>query len=312
MQELPVFIGGFRSGTTLLINLLGMHPRITPWFETKELSEALRWLHVLREPSQADFETGYCLPAEPRGFTARAVEARMHWLMRDTLARISGEQASGKAQHERYPLGNDFVLYSQQEADAALVAWRRGAGDGSEPDAVAQATGVLIRTLASRQRQLHRGGRWINKTPEITRFAAELRSALGPCRIIYLVRDGMEVVASGLKLGWGNVETLAFNWKGLLERTRKAMQQHPEHYLELRYEQLVREPVATLERVLEFCGEQQLAADIVAAFSEKFGEKAFAAVRLQHRGGFDAEQLRIFNAVAGDMQAALGYPLLHT
>jgi hypothetical protein len=306
MQDVPVFIGGFRSGTTLLINLLGLHPQVTPWFETRDLCEAVRWQHVLAQPAQAAFETAYCAPSEPAGFTPDAVYQRMLLQARDTQARVSGGP-SGKAAHERYPVGDDYVRYALDDAESLLQAWHASCSAQPEAARVAAANGTLIRALGALQQRLHGGGPWINKTPEITRFATELRAALGPCRMIYMVRDGIQVVASGHRLGWGSVEALAFNWKGLLERTRAAMQDYPQDYLELRYEELVREPAATLDRVLRFCGRDTLGAGIVARFSASEGTGAFDLSRLQGRDGLTPEQLRVFNAVAGDMQAALGY-----
>lgn len=306
MQDIPVFIGGFRSGTTLLINLLGLHPQITPWFETRDLCEAVRWQHVLAQPDQAGFETGYCAPSEPAGFSPDAVYQRMLQQARATGARVSGGP-SGKATHERYPVGDDYVRYALDDAEPLLKAWYATCRVHPDVARVAAANGTLIRALGALQQRQHGGGAWINKTPEITRFASELRVALGRCRMIYMVRDGLQVVASGYRLGWGSIEALAFNWKGLLERTRTAMQDCPEDYLELRYEQLVREPVATLDRVLQFCGRAATGSAVVARFLANAGNGAFDVSRLQGNDGLDAEQLRIFNAVAGDMQAALGY-----
>lgn len=316
MQELPVFIGGFRSGTTLLINLLGLHPQVTPWFETRDLCEAVRWQHVLAYPGHAAFEAAYCAPPEPAGFTLDAVHGRMLQQARDTATRLAGG-ASGKAAHERYILGNDYVRYSLAEAEAAMQEWRNSCaaeqdGSGKSTDArqlatVTAANARLISTLGARHVAVHGGGPWINKTPEITRFAPELRASLGRCRIIYVVRDGVQVVASGYRLGWGSIEALAFNWKGLLERTRAAMAACPDDYLELRYEQLVLEPVATLDRVLAFCGRDGKGAALVHDFIASEGEKAFDVSRLQGRDTLDEEQRRIFDRVAGDMQAELGY-----
>ncbi len=307
MQDIPVFIGGFRSGTTLLINLLGLHPQITPWFETRDLCEAVRWQHVLANPQQAGFEAAYCAPSEPAGFTLAAVHQRMLQQLRETLARLAGG-ASGKAAHERYPLGNDYVRYSLSEAEALMHAWQAACADaGSDATRIAAANGTLIRALGERQRQLHGGAPWINKTPEISRFAPELRAALGRCRVIYVIRDGIQVVASGHRLGWGSVEALAFNWKGLIERTRSAMQECPDDYLELRYEQLVLEPAATLNRVFAFCDRQQKGQGVVRQFIAGQSATAFDVSRLEGTGGLDAAQLQVFNVVAGDMQAALGY-----
>lgn len=306
MQDIPVFIGGFRSGTTLLINLLGLHPQVTPWFETRDLCEAVRWQHVLGQPAQADFEKGYCAPAEPAGFSPAAVYQRMLRQARDTQERVAGG-SSGKAAYERYIIGDDYVRYALDDAEALMQAWYLACEARTDAANVAAANGSLIRALGALQQQLHGGGPWINKTPEITRFAGELRDALGRCRIIYMVRDGIQVVASGHRLGWGSVEALAFNWKGLLERTRAAMRACPGDYLELRYEQLVLEPAATLDRVLRFCDRDPIGADIVARFAATEGMAAFDRSRLQGGAGLDADQLRIFTAVAGDMQAALGY-----
>jgi hypothetical protein len=306
MQDIPVFIGGFRSGTTLLINLLGLHPQVTPWFETRDLCEAVRWQYVLTHPAQASFETAYCAPSNPAGFASEAVYQRMLSQARDTAARMAGGP-SGKAAHERYPVGDDYVRYALDDAESLLKAWYATCGERPDAARVAAANGTLIRALGALQQQLHGGGPWINKTPEITRFAAELRAALGPCRMIYMVRDGVQVVASGHRLGWGSIEALAFNWKGLLERTRAAMQDCPEDYLELRYEELVRQPAATLDRVLRFCGRAATGSEIVARFTATEGQGAFDVSRLQGKDALDAEQLRTFNAVAGDMQAALGY-----
>ncbi|MDY6984508.1 MAG: sulfotransferase, partial [Pseudomonadota bacterium] len=291
MQDLPIFIGGFRSGTTLLINLLGLHPQVTPWFETRDLCEAVRWQHVLAHPDNTDFERAYCAPAEPAGFTLDAVHGRLVQQARDTAMRLAGG-ASGKAAHERYVIGNDYVRYSLAEAEAAMQEWRASCAaagvDSMDRDsgaenlaAVAAANGRLITKLGTRHVEIHGAGPWINKTPEITRFAPELRAALGRCKIIYMIRDGIQVVASGHRLGWGSVELMAFNWKGLLERTRAAMAACPEDYLELRYEQLVLDPVATLDRVLAFCGRTTEGAALVREFIASEGEKAFDVSRLQ-------------------------------
>ena len=312
MGNLPVFISGFRSGTTLLANLLGMHPALAAWFETRELCEILRWMHVLSGRETAAFEYGYCVPPKPAGFSAEAVISRVHANVTDTFAKISGAKASGKAAHERYPLGNDCLLYSREEVLAALQDWQKKVGEGNDYNSLNAGTGKLITRLASLQCQAAGKQNWVNKTPEIGRFACELRESIGPCKIIYLVRDGLQVAASGYSLGWADVETLAYNWKGLLERTRLAMQDHQEHYLELRFEDLVRQPVASLERVLQFCSTGKNAADeakaLVQHFEALMGQHAFDTGRLGDREGLNADQVECFMAQAGDLYEALGYP----
>ena len=307
MPDTPVFIGGFRSGTTLLINLLGLHPALAPWFETKFLCEALRWMRVLREPGAASFEADYCAPPEPAGFALHQVAERMALDMRATFARQAGREDSGKAAHERYPVGHDCTCYTPAQASRALADWRAGLGGDADYGATAAATGKLIETLGGAHRQGLRRARWINKTPEISRFARELRDCLGPCRIVYLLRNGLDVVSSANALGWGDVERLAFNWKGLVELTREAMRDCPQDYLELRYEDLLAEPAAVLDRVLAFCGESPAGADIVARYTRDFGAAAFDRSRIGAGAGLGPREREAFERVAGDLQAELGY-----
>ncbi|MEX2367363.1 MAG: sulfotransferase, partial [Pseudohongiellaceae bacterium] len=196
MSDKPIFVGGFRSGTTLLINLLGLHPCIVPWFETKAFVEALRWMRVLSDPDQQEFERAYCVPPEPAGFTASAVARRMQADFEATAARVSGRIANGKAGYERYPLGADCIHYTPHRAQQALQEWQDSLSATAGFDELARATGRMIKDLGEEQLQLGGGRIWINKTPEISRFAEQLRACLGGCRIIYMVRNGMDVVSS--------------------------------------------------------------------------------------------------------------------
>jgi len=308
MVQLPAYIGGFRSGTTLLINLVGLHPALVPWFETKELCELLRWLRVTANPAESSFESAYCAPAEPPGFALESVYSRMLWQMRNTWHRIEGGLSSGKATHEHYPIGHDYVLYSLKEAEALVATWRLACEQAPTRAAILQASTALISALSTAQCSANPAASWVNKTPEISRFAAELRTLSGPTRIIYMVRNGLEVVASASELGWGSGRDLAYNWQGLLQRTRQAMHGHESHYLELRYEQLLSAPENLLDSVFAFLGVAQCGADIVQQFRKRYGSDAFTP----GRGSsliLPQETLRQFLAVAGDTQAALGYPV---
>jgi|GEM_PF-2732190 len=56
MTDTPVFISSFPSGTTWLINFLDMHLAFSPWFQAKELCDALRSSRILQQPAAAEFE----------------------------------------------------------------------------------------------------------------------------------------------------------------------------------------------------------------------------------------------------------------
>ncbi len=309
MMDKPLFIGGFRSGTTLLVNLLGMHPVIAPWFETKGLCELLRWMRVVANPAMAEVETPYVVPADLPGFDLDSVLARMRWDFQATDARIQGRVANGKAAHERYPIGADCAAYSLSEAQALLARWAEETGHHPTPLALAMTSGNLIRDLALRHCQHMDRPIWINKTPEICRFAPEIRQAMGGCRIIYMVRNGLDVVSSAHGLGWGAFEALVFNWQGLLTHTRLVMEGFAEDYLELRYEDLLRDPEAMLGQVFDFAGLDSDPAAIISRFRREYGAGAFDTSRIGAHPPLSVEQKAAFLQIAGDMQAELGYPL---
>jgi hypothetical protein len=95
---------------------------------------------------------------------------------------------------------------------------------------------------------------WGDKTPGYVLHLRLIAAALPNARFIHLIRDGRDVVASLRKLWWGpgdDVEAQAIDWLWRIREARQQGQVCP-HYLELRYEDLVREPRAALERICRF------------------------------------------------------------
>ena len=80
-----------------------------------------------------------------------------------------------------------------------------------------------------------------------------IESVLPEARFVHLVRDGRDVALSVLGMNWGpsTVPEAAFRWK---KRILRAREQAPRigHYVEIRYEDLVRDTEATLRRICEF------------------------------------------------------------
>ena len=75
-------------------------------------------------------------------------------------------------------------------------------------------------------------------------------------RFIHLVRDGRDVAASLLKLGWaGNGYGAGLNWQQSIEEWRRVSRKIPEqNQIEVRFEDLVRVPRSELWRICEFLG----------------------------------------------------------
>jgi len=300
------FIGGFRSGTTLLVNLMGMHPQVSAWYEAKFLAEALRWMRVLQFPGELEVESGYCAPPQPPGFTLEAVAGRMRSQMEYDDARVRGFTDSGKAVHERYPLGADRIHYSLNEALSALGRWQSTLKDGVDSFAIAQATDKLIQELGSRHLQAEPGKLLINKTPELTRFGCELRSSIGPHKMILMVRDGREVVRSASALRWAEPVRLAYLWRELILQSREAARTAPEDYLEIRYEDLISDPSLIVDRICRFLAIPLLGGAIVRDYERQLGiaiSPRTARCPYPDQAEFDEIAIR----EAGDMLQELGY-----
>jgi hypothetical protein len=95
--------------------------------------------------------------------------------------------------------------------------------------------------------------RWGDKTPGYVREMHRIESVLPEARFVHLVRDGRDVALSVLGMNWGpsTVPEAAFRWK---KRILRAREQAPRigHYVEIRYEDLVRDTEVTLRRICEF------------------------------------------------------------
>ncbi len=95
--------------------------------------------------------------------------------------------------------------------------------------------------------------RYGDKTPGYMREMLRLQRVLPETRFIHIIRDGRDVALSVLKLNWGpsNPTEAAELWT---ERIEKARQQAPKvnHYLEIRFEDLVMDTEGTLRKVCEF------------------------------------------------------------
>ena len=100
--------------------------------------------------------------------------------------------------------------------------------------------------------------RWGDKTPAYLTNIAEIHDALPETRFIHIIRDGRDVALSILRMPEADrpmrrpdsVGLVAQRWSRRIERARAQAESLP-HYLEVRYEDLVREPEAALRGVCE-------------------------------------------------------------
>jgi hypothetical protein len=184
----------------------------------------------------------------------------------------------------------------------------------------------------------HGKTRWGDKTPGYLRYMRRIEWVLPEARFIHLIRDGRDVALSVLPMNWGpsSVTEAAELW---VERVTIAREQGAlvDHYMEVKYEDLVTETEPTLRRVADFLELPWDAAmlDYHERAEERLREKARDLPRKKSRGDqpaaarmashamarqppdpkrigrwrteMSAEDRELYEGVAGDLLVELGY-----
>jgi hypothetical protein len=181
--------------------------------------------------------------------------------------------------------------------------------------------------------------RWGDKTPIYVEHMREIEAALPEAHFVHLVRDGRDVALSRIRRALDEpppAGRIAKNWKRRIRAARKQAR-GLDHYMELRYEDLVGDTEPALRRVCDFveldydaamldyhrrAGERlrEIAGDLPAQGgkmlrpgSERLAAHALAAEPPRpERVGAWREEMRpddvaAFEDAAGDLLAELGY-----
>lgn len=140
-------------------------------------------------------------------------------------------------QHKRWP---DFRLTEEE-----LVERLRGVRPLTAGDAVR----AFFRLYAERQGK----PRWGDKTPGYVKDMRRIERIMPEVRFVHIIRDGRDVALSILSRSFGpqTVEEAAQLWQSRIRRARKQAP-HLGHYMEVRYEDLIRDTEGTLRRICEF------------------------------------------------------------
>jgi hypothetical protein len=185
--------------------------------------------------------------------------------------------------------------------------------------------------------------RWGDKTPGYQIRMLKLKKALPEARFIHVIRDGRDVVLSQARRASDPtpLETAAKRWRSRVLATRlRARRLEEGSYLEIRFEDLVRDTEGTLRRICKFidlrfdrrmldyhqrAGErlQEIAKELPAAegVGELEAERRISAHALAHeppreerveawRTEMAPDEVATFEGAAGDLLAGLGYELV--
>jgi len=164
--------------------------------------------------------------------------------------------------------------------------------------------------------------RWGDKTPSYTEEIDVIRRIFPDAKILHIVRDGRDVVVSHKGLSWasGNYLKLVADWRWKVTIAHKVGSVLGDDFLELRYEDLVRQPEATLRRICDFVGEAY--EPEMLNYSETAGDVVPSESLVWHRNSIrppDPSQLDkwktalskaeriLFEEIAGDALELFGY-----
>lgn len=257
-----------------------------------------------------------------------AIPGETHWVPKLIKAfersRQTGEDAANLAiDHKRW---GDFHL-DADELRARIVAL--------DPVTAADAIRAFYMTYAEREGKTRYG----DKTPGYVQEMRRIQRVLPEARFVHIIRDGRDVSLSHLRMNWGP-ETYAESAKLWRNRIRKARKMEPSinHYMEVKFEDLVEDTEGVLRRVCDFI---ELEFDpVMLSYHERaegrLAEKArdlprknrpdqSAEARLDShrlakepprsdrigmwRERMSPEEIAEYEAVAGDMLVTLGYEL---
>lgn len=171
----------------------------------------------------------------------------------------------------------------------------------------------------------HRGARrWGDKTPDHIRCLEAVRADFPDAKLIHLVRDGRDRAEARRRMIWGPSTPygMAHEWRDEVMQWKSFCAAHGSRdTLVVRYEDLVTEPRATMERVFEFLEESYV--DTVASYASTPLTRTLCATQSEwhsslgreisakkvgiYRRALTRREIEIFESVARDALRAYGY-----
>jgi len=276
-RNTPIFIvGAPRSGTTLLQYMLRSHPRISV------------------PTGESHFIVPLCENARAFG----------------NLSQLENVRRLLQEMYRRSAEFMDTDLHGIRFDVESLAAQLWKEGRHTPP--------TIISGLFEKNARGEGKWRWGDKTPYYVLHLPKIIEWFPRAQIIHLIRDGRDCSLSLINRARDfdvyNVYEAAKYWQHfvLAGRTHGRLLS-PETYVEIRYEDLLSDPRGTLTRICDFLGEQY--SDSLVNFNK--AKQAGKTPLLQRpvqpdnagkwRSEMSQASIRIFESVAGDTLAQLGY-----
>ncbi|HEV3304899.1 MAG TPA: sulfotransferase [Candidatus Sulfotelmatobacter sp.] len=187
--------------------------------------------------------------------------------------------------------------------------------------------GDFLRIIMGEMARMQNVERWADCTPEHLLHLERIKGTIPEALIIHIIRDGRDVALSTAKLGYvrrvwwdrtPNVMVSGLYWEWMVRKGRQDGHKLGPDYTEVRFEELISDPRATLTKLSRFI-DQELDYDHIlkvgigsvsepnTSFKDS-GNGEFNPLQ-RWRKGFTPENLAMFEALVGNSLEELGYSL---
>jgi len=169
---------------------------------------------------------------------------------------------------------------------------------------------ALINEVYKSKAELHGKVNWIEKTPYYALRIPDLLELFPKARIIHMSRDGRDVALSLFKSKHGpkNGYMAARLWKKTILAARQARTLvSPSDFHELRYEDLLGDPVGTFSDLLEFL---RMDPSLVETWRKDSDSVLMRDNAGKWKKQLSARDVRLFERVAGDTLELYGYEVV--
>jgi len=221
------------SGTTLLVDLLGTHSKLSPIYETDFVGE---WVHMLydTQPHHAD----------------ELVE------FMDTWSENLPNHPNNKKDYERYVHGPHHILFDQEAAmERARMMHEEMMSGGDIEESMVEA----VTDLFDQHKAIDGKRHWVNKVPMYLGMLPHLRELFPDIKVINCVRHPYDFTESVLDRPFGpeSKEESAEFWNHLVHKGFEFGLKYPSQYIQVRYEDMINYTEEVVEDSLEFFGLEQ-------------------------------------------------------
>lgn len=167
-----------------------------------------------------------------------------------------------------------------------------------------------------------------DKNPQYSLFIPELLAVFPQAKFIFITRDPRDQVLSMLKVNFEKklIASLAYRWKHFNQKIEAQRKKYPSQFYELKYEDLVSDPVKKLKEITAFLGVDYTDAMLDTAKRAEFYVNTGSLVKQHHQSllqpidpgkvnrwkqEMKEADVRIIDSIAGDLAKAKGYEVKH-